>query len=65
MRSCITASSHRNFAEPKGSLYTREAFRCGGLRADEGIGPYGLQNIGWDAYRTIDIRYKDQVVCKK
>lgn len=25
----------------------------------------GLQNIGWDAYRTIDIRYKDQVVCKK
>ena len=28
------------FAEPKGSLYTREAFRCGGVRADEGIGPY-------------------------
>lgn len=25
----------------------------------------GLRNIGWDAYRTIDIRYNDQVVCKK
>lgn len=25
----------------------------------------GLQNIGWDAYRTIDVRYNDQVVCKK
>lgn len=25
----------------------------------------GLQHIGWDEYRTIDIRYNDQVVCKK
>ena len=25
----------------------------------------GLQNIGWSEYRTIDIRYNDQVVCKK
>ena len=25
----------------------------------------GLQNIGWDAYGTIDIRYNDQVVCRK
>ena len=25
----------------------------------------GLSRIGWDAYRTIDIRYNDQVVCRK
>ena len=25
----------------------------------------GLMNIGWGEYRTIDIRYNDQVVCKK
>lgn len=25
----------------------------------------GLMNIGWEEYRTIDIRYNDQVVCKK
>lgn len=25
----------------------------------------GLSRIGWDEYRTIDIRYKDQVVCRK
>lgn len=25
----------------------------------------GLSRTGWDEYRTIDIRYKDQVVCRK
>ncbi|MBD5067971.1 MAG: hypothetical protein HDT51_01265 [Alistipes sp.] len=25
----------------------------------------GLPRIGWDEYRTIDIRYNDQVVCRK
>ena len=25
----------------------------------------GLSSIGWSEYRTIDIRYNDQVVCKK
>ena len=25
----------------------------------------GLSSVGWGAYRTIDIRYNDQVVCKK
>ena len=25
----------------------------------------GLSTIGWDEYRTIDIRYKDRVICKK
>lgn len=25
----------------------------------------GLSGVGWNEYRTIDIRYKDQVVCKK
>lgn len=25
----------------------------------------GLSMIGWDAYRTIDVRFKDQVVCRK
>jgi hypothetical protein len=25
----------------------------------------GLPSIGWNEYRTIDIRYNDQVVCKK
>lgn len=25
----------------------------------------GLRNIGWEAYRTIDVRYKEQVVCTK
>lgn len=25
----------------------------------------GLASVGWSEYRTIDIRYKDQVVCKK
>lgn len=25
----------------------------------------GLSRIGWDEYRTIDIRYDDQVVCRK
>ena len=25
----------------------------------------GLSVIGWDAYRTIDVRYRNQVVCKK
>ncbi|MEG1672928.1 MAG: hypothetical protein RRZ83_06110 [Alistipes sp.] len=25
----------------------------------------GLNNLGWDRYRTIDVRYADQVVCKK
>lgn len=25
----------------------------------------GLNNIGWDEYKTIDIRYNDQVVCRK
>ena len=25
----------------------------------------GLMNIGWGEYRTIDIRFEDQVVCKK
>lgn len=25
----------------------------------------GLSVIGWDAYRTIDVRYRDQVVCRK
>ncbi len=25
----------------------------------------GLSTLGWDAYRTIDIRYDNQVVCKK
>lgn len=24
----------------------------------------GLNNLGWDRYRTIDVRYADQVVCK-
>ena len=26
---------------------------------------HGLSSIGWNEYRTIDIRYNDQVVCKK
>ena len=26
---------------------------------------YGLNNKGWDLYSTIDLRYKNQVVCKK
>jgi len=26
---------------------------------------YGLNNKGWDMYNTIDLRYKNQVVCKK
>lgn len=25
----------------------------------------GLSRIGWEEYRTIDLRYKDQVVCRK
>ncbi|MEG2366281.1 MAG: hypothetical protein RSB29_05980 [Alistipes sp.] len=25
----------------------------------------GLDNLGWDSYRTIDVRYADQVVCVK
>ncbi|MCM1150880.1 MAG: hypothetical protein NC209_07730 [Alistipes sp.] len=25
----------------------------------------GFSRLGWDAYRTIDIRYNDQVVCRK
>lgn len=25
----------------------------------------GLRNIGWETYRTIDVRYKEQVVCTK
>ena len=25
----------------------------------------GLTSIGWDVYRIIDIRYKDQIVCKR
>ena len=25
----------------------------------------GLRNIGWDAYRTISVEYKGQVVCSK
>jgi cell division protein FtsQ len=25
----------------------------------------GLRKVGWDKYRTIDLRYKDQVVCEK
>lgn len=25
----------------------------------------GLSMIGWDAYRTIDVRFRDQVVCRK
>ncbi|MDE5708217.1 MAG: hypothetical protein K2I32_01995, partial [Alistipes sp.] len=25
----------------------------------------GLSRIGWDEYRTIDVRYSDQVVCRK
>jgi hypothetical protein len=25
----------------------------------------GLRNIGWDAYRTISVEYKGQVVCTK
>ena len=25
----------------------------------------GLSSIGWDEYRTIDVRYRNQVVCKK
>lgn len=26
---------------------------------------HGLSSIGWDTYGTIDIRYRDQVVCRK
>lgn len=26
---------------------------------------YGLNKIGWNAYSTIDLRFKNQVVCKK
>ena len=26
---------------------------------------YGLNKTGWNQYKTIDLRYKDQVVCKK
>ena len=26
---------------------------------------HGLNNVGWDKYKSIDLRYKDQVVCKK
>lgn len=38
-----------------------------GLKFDKLMRFYrsGLQNIGWNEYRTIDIRYNDQVVCKK
>ncbi len=25
----------------------------------------GLTRVGWDAYRTIDIRFGDQVICSK
>ena len=25
----------------------------------------GLRKVGWDKYKTIDLRYKDQVVCEK
>ena len=25
----------------------------------------GLPSVGWDAYRTVDVRYRNQVVCKK
>ena len=25
----------------------------------------GLRKVGWDRYKTIDLRYKDQVVCEK
>ncbi|EKC69617.1 cell division protein FtsQ [human gut metagenome] len=25
----------------------------------------GLSSVGWDAYRTVDVRYRNQVVCKK
>ena len=35
---CLPDNPSVGFADT--SLYTREAFRCGGLRADEGIGPY-------------------------
>ncbi|MBL4753505.1 MAG: hypothetical protein JKY52_07945 [Flavobacteriales bacterium] len=26
---------------------------------------HGLNNVGWDKYKSIDLRYKDQIVCKK
>ena len=26
---------------------------------------HGLNNVGWDKYKSIDLRFKDQVVCKK
>ena len=26
---------------------------------------YGLNKIGWNQYKTIDLQYKDQVVCSK
>lgn len=26
---------------------------------------YGMEHIGWEKYSTIDIRYKNQIVCKK
>jgi cell division protein FtsQ len=26
---------------------------------------YGLNNVGWDKYKSVDLRFKDQVVCKK
>ena len=25
----------------------------------------GLRKVGWDKYKTIDLRYKDQVVCER
>ncbi|MBL4576823.1 MAG: hypothetical protein JKX74_00035 [Flavobacteriales bacterium] len=26
---------------------------------------YGLNNVGWDKYKSVDLRFKKQVVCKK
>ena len=26
---------------------------------------YGLNNVGWDKYKSVDLSFKDQVVCKK
>jgi len=26
---------------------------------------HGLNNVGWDKYKSIDLSYKDQIVCKK
>lgn len=50
----------------------RHTIRFGRLEREEekfekllGFYRRGLSRIGWSEYRTIDLRYRDQVVCKK